>query len=643
MTSRERVLVIIFLGCLLPIGGWAGFHVLFWKPYSALRSRLETAQKEIAAKADEKAAIDADIRQASELDPRLTRWEIDSLPDTSSRDQDKIKSHVAQVGGEYQHEMEELLRRNHFQSPAGTPNINMQALTKPPGDKPVPQLANKVPLYTRVAFKFKARSTYENLVKMLREFYQQDKLHQIYEITVTNPTPPSTGGRGTSGRGATGRGFGVPVVPGGALEPGVAEAGGRGGRDSTLLDVEMTIEVLMVNGALTIEARQKIAEKPHGVPDKGGPKNAGKDKVAVRRGGDGEEQEEADVKVPVTPRSVSILAPKRNYLDMVYKSMYTGIASSKKQDSKGQEDPSVVMKSVKLVMVEKAASPASILFVFGPAIAATRITEKNADPVAEWIAHPYVWTAEFYDQGAAKSKDRYYRFNADFLNENSFEIRDKYDNVVLSGTVVDANIYGIVIKVEDAYYKMRLDDFLDDVLNPPVNKKTGASDPERDPLQRYKRGDWKGPTFTASLAQLSDAPADILKDVKLTRSADSGRRWEVEFTDALRKKDYSCTPDFESRSNFEVKNRKGIVVVKGRVVDGNALGVVIKVEDLFYKMKLGDSFDNVLNPARDGAKRVLDAERESLKEYKRGDWKMPAPPPMSEKEQKGEEKKDEGK
>ena len=151
MTSRERFLLIIFVVCLLPIGGWAGFHLLFWKQYTALRSRLDTAQKDIAAKTAEKAAIDADIRQARTLDPRLARWDVDSLPDSSNRDPEKVKSHVALVSGEYQHDLEEMLRRNHFQSPAGTPNINLQAI-KPPGDKPVPQFTNKTPIYTRLAY-----------------------------------------------------------------------------------------------------------------------------------------------------------------------------------------------------------------------------------------------------------------------------------------------------------------------------------------------------------------------------------------------------------------------------------------------------------------------------------------------------------
>ena len=134
---------------------------------------------------------------------------------------------------------------------------------------------------------------------------------------------------------------------------------------------------------------------------------------------------------------------------------------------------------------------------------------------------------------------------------------------VLKGTIVDANIRGIVIKVEDAYYHMRLNDFLDDVLNPPVDKTTRiAAIPSANRLRSTRAATGRGRPRPVGATGAKSRP-DLLKVVKLAKSVDSGRRWEVEFTDALRKKEYTCTPDFESRSGFEVKDRQGTAVRQG--------------------------------------------------------------------------------
>ncbi len=109
--------------------------------------------------------------------------------------------------------------------------------------------------------------------------------------------------------------------------------------------------------------------------------------------------------------------------------------------------------------------------------------------------------------------------------------------------------------------------------------------------------------------------------VTLAKTTDTGRRWEVEFTDPVRKREYTCTPDSDIRNAFTIQDRKKVVVLSGTVVDANPLGAVIKVDDLFYKMKIGQSFS--------------EARAAPLKEYTRGDWKVPSAPPTD-----GEEKKD---
>src|SRR5207244_6070077 len=115
------------------------------------------------------------------------------------------------------------------------------------------------------------------------------------------------------------------------------------------------------------------------------------------------------------------------------------------------------------------------------------------------------------------------------------------------------------------------------------------------------------------VVDVSALSSPLLKEVKLTKSADNGRRWEVAFKDA--KRTYECTPDFESLSKFELKGSGGKVVLTGNVVDANTEGVVLKVGDLFYKMRMGQTIDDALNPPRDADKKVRDPEREPLKEY----------------------------
>ncbi len=272
-----------------------------------------------------------------------------------------------------------------------------------------------------------------------------------------------------------------------------------------------------------------------------------------------------------------------------------------------------VLGAVKLVMIERL---------------------DNSD--GGWFDPPRIWRVEFYDQGTSK----YQRCSPDIAEENGFEIVDRFGAPVIKGTVVDANIFGVVVKIEtignkteNRYYKMRLGDFFYDVTNPQKDEAGKVTlDPDREAMDKYTRGEWRGPSLTPSL--VSDDPSSIMKVVKLVKTMDTGVRLEALFNDPIRKREYTATPDSSVKNVFEIKDRNKVIVLKGTVVDVNALGSVIKVGDLYYKMKVGDSFDDALNPPLDDAKKPRDSERAPLEKYKRGDWKAPPAPPKEAEEKK---------
>jgi hypothetical protein len=552
MTSRERVLVIVFLTAVTVLGGGGMFHLFFLKPYNALRTRLQVAQKEIDAKKAEIKSEEDEIRHAEKLDPRLTRWDTYSLPDTTNRETEKLQRHVSDERVKYESYLFELLKESGFQG--------ISTASKEADARSVPQYANKLPVYTRLTYTVEAKASFNSVVKMFKTFYGAEKLHQVREFKIRKPLLQNVN-RGPA-----------PVGPI------VRAADGQNGPDRGLLDVTMTVEALIVTGAKPREAR-----KPEDKPRPAAPQRPGR-RDADPLDFDAEEAEE-QVTTPVNTATVSILAPHRHYEDMLERNIYTGRGA----DGTLTENPRDVLGAVRLVMIEHV-----------------------ANPEAGWFDPPKIWKIEFIDQGV---KDKYYRCTPDKADDNSFNVKDKYGSkTVIKGTVVDANIHGVVIKVDNRYHKMKLGDFFDEVMNPPLAENGKVPlDPEREPLDKYTRGSWTGlPTPNP------EEPSEILKVVTLAKTTDTGRRWEVKFADPVRKEEYTCTPDSSVINAFALKDRKNVVVLSGTVVDANTLGAVIKVDNLFYKIKIGQSF-----------KAALDSP---LKEYTRGDWKVPPT---------GEDKKDE--
>jgi hypothetical protein len=389
----------------------------------------------------------------------------------------------------------------------------------------VPQLANKVPAYTRLAFTIEGQANLPAVVKAMEEFYRSERLHQIRNFRLRKPvtagtpadapaeTPAPTGDAAAQAGPGGNRG---PGGPGGTRGPG--GPGGRGntnqrGRD--VLDVSMTVEVLIVNGAETRVARddrwardgkplvgldrpeQQRAMGPGGMGPggmfPGGMRPGGAD---PRRGGaeekkpdeavipDFEEQEEQPREADHA--SITVLAPGRDYDRMRERNMFTGVQRTRTtgEEPKITEDPRAVLACIRLVQIENR----------DPSTQPRRLTEEEEKALKRtlpsWIYRPrdYPWRVDFYDQ----AKGTYVLCTPDGEFFRGLQVLDKYKNPVLDAKVVDANLYGVVIEHKEKFYKVYLGEFLYDALNP-EREGDKYKDPSRAPMTSYERGDWKGP------------------------------------------------------------------------------------------------------------------------------------------------------
>lgn len=201
MNSRERFL----LGILIVIVAVLGY--LMMQPFSQLRQRLETAQKDIDAKADELKRENTEIEKIAQRDPRLSQWRVLSLPESKTRTPEEMARHISGIQVDYEKYLFDLLRRNEFL--ASSINIT----SRPPENKSSPVLAGKGPVYNRLTFTVQGQANFKGVVLMLNDFHRTSLLHQVRSLSILRPQTPRQGG----------------------------------GRDE--LDVALTVEALLVTGA----------------------------------------------------------------------------------------------------------------------------------------------------------------------------------------------------------------------------------------------------------------------------------------------------------------------------------------------------------------------------------------------------------
>ncbi|MFO0930337.1 MAG: hypothetical protein U0736_25470, partial [Gemmataceae bacterium] len=217
MTNREKILATTLLVLLVVLGGGVLFHLFVYEPISQVRTQLTAAREGLLTKQNELAQEERAIEGILRVNPRLAQWQKISLP---PRDPDAKKlgvspeeqkrKHLTRMQVEYERFLSERMLEAGFSrdSIVITPR-------QPDRRSAAPTTKNKEPLYDRLAFAASGRGNLASLVKVLRDLHRAPLLHQVRGLSVT--TTPERTGRTTN-------------------PPGT-------------LDLSMTVEALLVNGA----------------------------------------------------------------------------------------------------------------------------------------------------------------------------------------------------------------------------------------------------------------------------------------------------------------------------------------------------------------------------------------------------------
>jgi len=304
MNPRERFLAVGALAVVILVGGGTVFKFVFLDPFWAVKSQIAAAEDELDKKQAELTKERLDHQTIVRRDPRLAHWQRLSLPDDKNQEQelkagwalDEIKKrHEDKVQVDYEQYLTDLVMRSGF-----APNsIKVSAAVADRKGGPV--LTGKTPAYTRLSFTVQGQASLDAVVQMLQGFYRTPLLHEVRNLTLTN-RPPQNRPAPTGGPLAPGMGpVGPPGPPRGRTFGGTTADGGD-------LDVNMTVEALLVTGA---EKREAL------LPDG------------------------AAIPAQLLPE------PSRQYTDMLAKNMFTGIPAV----SKLTEDRREVLAAVKLTAI----------------------------------------------------------------------------------------------------------------------------------------------------------------------------------------------------------------------------------------------------------------------------------------------------
>jgi hypothetical protein len=280
MTRREKVLATTLLVVMTVMGGGVLFHLFVYQPISDVREELVREQTELTKKQNELLKEQQQIEAVLRVDPRLSQWQKLSLPPSDPEAKKKKgvspeelkKKHLSQLQVEYERFLSLLLRRNGFA------DDSVIITPRQPDRRSSPILKGKEPVYERLAFGVSGRSTLDAVSKMLRELHTTPLLHSVRNLTVAVATP-----RGTT------------PMPAGTL------------------DLSMTVEALLVNGA-----EERTALLPS--------------------------------KLGYQPRVLA--EPRRSYDLMVKRNVFTGIVpKSLPEEEKVTEEKRDVLRFVKLTML----------------------------------------------------------------------------------------------------------------------------------------------------------------------------------------------------------------------------------------------------------------------------------------------------
>jgi hypothetical protein len=335
MTKRERVLASSLAGVLTLCGAGLLFQVAFLGPLRQLREEEAATRKDLEDKQKELKAGQETIDRAVKLSPRLALWKQLSLPVSKEERPEEVNRHLAALQVEYERYLSDLLRRNGFapgtiavtSKPVEAPRAASAAAKGPP------------PVFRALTFTARGSAALDGVAKMLEEFHRASLLQQVRSFNVQKPSQDKPGSRG-------------------------------------LLDVTMTADVLLVNGA--------------------------------RKG---------DPVMPASPAvKPQVLAePGRTYAALAAHNVFTGTPPAAPAATQS-EDARDVLGFVKL----------------------TTVSNNNGRR----------WEAWLYDQ-AKKDGESRVRTSAGF---NEFSYADRYDNVLVRGTVVVIDETGVLFKANGRFH-----------------------------------------------------------------------------------------------------------------------------------------------------------------------------------------------
>jgi hypothetical protein len=201
MSVRERMLAMVVLGFIVLAGAVLMIQQFIWRPLRSRDDRISAVKSEIDEKRTKIAQIEAQK-------PKFEVWRRLSLP---------ADLNFARL--EYEKYLRELLRQSGFERQTGNvERTSPTVIPKPADTKTGPTLpGKKEPIYTRLTFSVVAHGELADLVDFLERFYRTPLLHEIKKLDIHRPLTPSVG------------------------------AGPQ--QRTNDLDVDMTIEVLVLSGA----------------------------------------------------------------------------------------------------------------------------------------------------------------------------------------------------------------------------------------------------------------------------------------------------------------------------------------------------------------------------------------------------------
>lgn len=423
-------------------------YQFIYVPLAAAGTELEQAKKRQHEKEDQLADELAKIKRAEELSPRLAVWELASLPDldTSMSQTEFIKA--TQVS--YNKELNEI-----FGAAKGFKLTSIKA-----GDADVKGGVNqkaadkdKTPVYYNLKFTVEGSSNLEGLLLAMEKFYQAKYLHQIHGFVIKKASQ-------------------------------TARRGAGGGGD---LQVTMTIDAFIVLGS-DKHAAENLADKlkEERTPTLAANKLARdlllttKDLAKIKLGDDSKVRE--------------ILASKKMFETLKDFGTASSLLATKKLPDqigsftlKGYIDDLGVPKLPSVLSPNPGGIEESLrnnIFVgaFGPGVGGSKQSEKPEE-VLPFVKYDSIYFVggkkilHLVDQGkrdpdpTKKSGSQETPLQIGGLaNSVSFNILDRYDNVMNRCSVVDIQKRLVFFYTDHKFYRWEMGQSLQDGLQQPVTQ-----------------------------------------------------------------------------------------------------------------------------------------------------------------------------